>query len=90
MIRYNIQTDSGYATTRHRRFLRPLLTDDKITEKSKQSAEGNNVTKLNSPTFCDNADSSDDVTDSADAPRRSGRQKARDSSLRSPSPPTNN
>jgi len=25
---YNIQTDAGYPTTRHRRFLRPLITAD--------------------------------------------------------------
>ena len=87
ILGYNIQTESGYATTRYRRFLQPLLTDDKITKKPKQSARGNDVTKLSSPTFCNNADSSHDVTDSADAFRRSSRKKARNSSLRSPAPP---
>ena len=26
IVSYNIQTDKGYPTTRHRRFLRPLVT----------------------------------------------------------------
>ena len=70
ILSYNIQTDCGYETTRHRRFLRPLLTDEEITEKSKQSAQGSNVTKMSSPTFHNNADSTGDVTYSADAPGR--------------------
>ena len=87
ILSYNILTDRGYETTRHRRFLRPLLTDEEITEKAKQNA-GSNVTGMISPQFHKTADSSDDVTYSADAPRRSGRlQKAKDSSLRPPAPP---
>ena len=87
---YNIQMDCGYETTRHRRFLRPLLTDEDITEKFKQSARGNNAPKMSLPTFHNNVDSTVDVIYSADALRRSSRQKARDSSLQAPAPPTNN
>ena len=32
ILSYNILTDKGYATTRHRRFLRPLVTADPITD----------------------------------------------------------
>ena len=90
---YSILTDLGYETTRHRRFLRPLHTDEETPKECKQS-EVSNVTGMISPKFHKSSDSSDDITYSADVPKRSAlQQKAKDSSLRppqmSPALPTN-
>ena len=71
ILSYNILTDRGYSTTRHRRFLRPLITGDTITEIPKQSVtQRSEVTKLGLP---NSADSSADIIEQ---PRRSSRQSA--------------
>ena len=54
ILSYNILTDRGYSTTRHRRFLRPLITGDTITEIPKQSVtQRSEATKLGLPNIAD-------------------------------------
>ena len=61
ILSYNILTDRGYSTTRHRRFLWSLITCDTITEIPKQSVtQRSEATKLGLPK---SADSGDNVTE---------------------------
>ena len=50
ILSYNILTDRGYSTTRHQRFLRPLITADTITDPEiSQTQRSEVITKLGLP-----------------------------------------
>ena len=80
ILSYNILTDKGYSTTRHRRFLRPLVTaiDPEIPKESVESHDGDKTTDL---------PKSDDITEkpvtSRAPPRRPKRTKIPKESIES-------
>ena len=73
ILSYVIQTDAGYPTTRHRRFLRPLViadpTEECISDPDIPNG-GEEITGLNLP---HNADIREQSADIQAGPRRSNR-----------------
>ena len=74
IVSYNIQTDKGYATTRHKRLLRPHVTDDPITDpdipKQCVNQDGEVTTEQSLP---NTADTREQPADRKAGPRRSSR-----------------